>query len=120
MPALPPILRVAPPKMAQHLSFKYRVRICGKSPLRLPLKCLAYAWLRYVCVIVLELAARAGIGRGKPCGLIITAFAVIIFVSDIVLLIVCACYVQGFYVLSYCSKVTETLQDRTVGSSIMG
>ena len=47
-------------------------------------------WLRYVCVIVLELAARAGIGRGKPCGLIITAFAVI-FVSDIVLLIVCVC-----------------------------
>ena len=51
-------------------------------------------WLRYVCVIVLELVARAGIGRGKPCGLIITAFAVI-FVSDIVLLIVCVCYVQG-------------------------
>ena len=48
-------------------------------------------WLHYVCVIVLELAARAGIGQGKPCGLIITAFAVT-FVSDIiVLLIVCVC-----------------------------
>ena len=43
---------------------------------------------------MLESAARAGIGRGKPCGLNITAFAVI-FVSDIVLLIVCVCYVQG-------------------------
>ena len=38
---------------------------------------------------MLESAARAGIGRGKPCGLVITAFAVI-FVSDIVLLIVYA------------------------------
>ena len=43
---------------------------------------------------MLELAAWAGIGQGKPCGLIFTAFAVI-FVSDIVLLIVCVCYVQG-------------------------
>ena len=43
---------------------------------------------------MLESAARVCIGRGKPCDLIITAFAVI-FVSDIVLLIVCACYVQG-------------------------
>ena len=41
-------------------------------------------WLRYVCIIVLELAARAGIGQGKPCGLIITTFAVI-FVPDLIL-----------------------------------
>ena len=34
--------------------------------------------------------ARVGIGGGKPCGLIITAFTVI-FVSDIVFLIVCVC-----------------------------
>ena len=66
----------------------FKAQICGKSPLRLPLKCLVRDWLRYVYAIVLELAARAGIGRVKPCGLIITAFAVI-FVPDIVLLIVC-------------------------------
>ena len=51
-------------------------------------------WLHYCwSVVTLESVARAGIGRGKPCGLIIPAFAVI-FVSDIVLIIVvdyCLC-----------------------------
>ena len=49
---------------------------------------------------MLEVVARAGIGRGKPCDLVVTAFAVIIFLSDIVLLIiVCACLCRDLKLL---------------------
>ena len=68
---------------------------------------------------MLESVARVGIGQGKPYSLVITTFTVI-FVSDVVLLIVCAYYVQDILLQIFRTKWSaEVLQAESVKQRIL-